>query len=87
MTSLAGGDWQPGLSSGSIHSSMPLPATVPILIALGLAGHVVGLLGHLGFSLPDRLSEAGRMILAAVAVAGVIVFSPGVAKTFIYIQF
>ena len=60
---------------------------MPLLIGLGLVGHIVGLIRDVGVPLPARLPEPMRMLAAAIAVALVVIFSPGVAKTFIYVQF
>jgi alginate O-acetyltransferase complex protein AlgI len=83
--SLAGFDWQPVAASPGL--SVGVPAFVPLLIGVGLVGHVIGLLRDVGVPLPARLPEPVRMLAAAVAVALVVAFSPGVAKTFIYVQF
>jgi hypothetical protein len=52
-----------------------------------MSGHLVGLLRSVGLPIPERPPDPLRMAAAAVAVAAVVAFSPGVAKTFIYIQF
>jgi alginate O-acetyltransferase complex protein AlgI len=80
----AGPESSPGFTA---WGSLGVPLVVPLLIALGLSGHVVGLLRAIGLPIPERPPDPLRMIAAAVAVAGVVVFSHGVAKTFIYIQF
>ncbi len=63
-----------------------VPATVPLLVQLGLAGH--------GWELVrERLPRLAwswdplRAVNAAALLAAVAIFSPGVSKTFIYIQF
>ncbi|MBX3398417.1 MAG: MBOAT family protein [Gemmataceae bacterium] len=63
-----------------------VPATVPLLVLLGLAGH--------GWELVrERLPRFAwswdplRAVNAAACLAAVAIFSPGVSKTFIYIQF
>lgn len=63
-----------------------VPATVPLLVALGLCGHAWGLLRE---HLP-RIAwswDPLRSLNTAVCLAAVAIFSPGVAKTFIYIHF
>jgi alginate O-acetyltransferase complex protein AlgI len=57
-----------------------VPAAVPLLVAAGLAGHVGGVV-------PVRVPGWATMVGAAVAVAAVVVFAPGVGRTFLYIQF
>ena len=82
MRSLLGAAYTP--PSAAPAGISPL---VPVLIALGLAGHVAGVV-RAALGLPDRpWPEALRMTWAAVLVAAVVVFAPGVARTFIYIQF
>jgi hypothetical protein len=89
MRSLTGVDHPAGVSSPGFAAwgALGVPLAVPVLIALGLSGHLVGLLRSVGLPIPERLPDPLRMAAAAVAVAGVVAFSPGVAKTFIYIQF
>jgi D-alanyl-lipoteichoic acid acyltransferase DltB (MBOAT superfamily) len=90
MRSLTGVAYEsnPASSPGfAIWDPIGVPLIVPVLIVLGLSGHTIGLLRSVGLPIPDRSLEPLRMISAAIAVASVIVFSPGVAKTFIYIQF
>ncbi len=78
------GDASPGFA---VWGQLGVPPAVPLLIAFGLSGHVVGLLRNVGVPVPHRLPDPLRMAAAAVAAGLVLVFSPGVAKTFIYIQF
>jgi len=63
------------------------PGLVVLLICLGLLGHVVGLLQECRWLRAARLPEFARSMIAALAIAGVLAFGPGVSKTFIYIQF
>lgn len=83
VQSLLGQSFEP--TCGAAGSGMPLP--VPVLIACGLAGHAVGLLRRAGVPLPLAWPEPVRMAAAAAAFATVIVFAPGVTKTFLYVQF
>jgi alginate O-acetyltransferase complex protein AlgI len=89
MRSLAGVEHAAGSASTGFAAWGPVgvPLAVPILIVLGLGGHVVGLLRNVGVPVPERVPEPIRMAAVAVAVGLVVVFSPGVVKTFIYIQF
>lgn len=90
MRSLAGVDHTAGPESSpgfAAWAPLGVPLAVPVLVALGLSGHLVGLLRSIGLPIPERPPDPLRMAAAAVAVAAVVVFSPGVAKTFIYIQF
>jgi D-alanyl-lipoteichoic acid acyltransferase DltB (MBOAT superfamily) len=85
MDSWAGG-WvlmQSLVGLGGSTAPSVLPPAVPLLVALGLAGHVVGLVRVGDWRLPDGVRTAG----AAAGLAAVVVFAPGVGKTFIYIQF
>ena len=72
---------------GNSWQSTELTASVLLLIILGLAGHLVGgicsALGINSPAMPDWL----RMPFAAVLLAGVLIASPGVTKTFIYVHF
>ncbi len=61
-----------------------VPAVVPLLVLLGLAGHGWELLRE---RLPAWNWEPLRTANAAACLAAVVVFSPGVGKTFLYIQF
>jgi alginate O-acetyltransferase complex protein AlgI len=81
VQSLSGVDYEPG--------SVPEVVTpvVLLLLALGLFDHLVGLLRDMGLPIPRQWPEALRMMVAACAIGLVVVFAPGVAKTFIYIQF
>ena len=81
--SLLGQAFEP--TSVVASAAVPLPALG--LIACGLAGHGVGLLRRAGLPLPAAWPESLRMVAAAAAFATVIVFAPGVAKTFLYVQF
>lgn len=65
---------------------LTVPATVPLLVLLGLAGHGWGWLSERLPRVAFRW-EPVRIANAAACLAAVAVFSPGVAKTFIYIQF
>jgi alginate O-acetyltransferase complex protein AlgI len=89
MDALAGWAWRPGtLSAAGLDDwFVGVPTAVGILLVLGMSGHIVGILKGLGLTALDRPPEALRMAAAAVALAGVVVFSPGVARSFIYIQF
>jgi D-alanyl-lipoteichoic acid acyltransferase DltB (MBOAT superfamily) len=89
MRSLAGVDWQPtsAESAGFMPWVAGAPLAVPVLIGLGLAGHLGGLLRDVGIGWPDRVPEMVRSATAAAAVGLVVTLGPGVIKTFIYIQF
>jgi alginate O-acetyltransferase complex protein AlgI len=90
MRSLAGVDHPagPAASPGFVTwGPIGVPLVVPVLIVLGMSGHLIGLLRSIGLPIPERPPDSLRMAAAAVAVAGAVAFSPGVAKTFIYIQF
>jgi hypothetical protein len=63
-----------------------VPVWVPLLVASGLAGHVLELVRQrlpVTLDLPDGIRAVGY----AAAVALLVTLSPGVGKTFIYIQF
>ena len=77
----------PAESPGFAAWAPAVPATVPLLIAFGMTGHVVGLLRNVDVPISDRWPEPLRMIGAAVAVAAVVVFGAGAVRPFIYIQF
>lgn len=62
-------------------SGWGLPAVVPLLIAVGMSGHLWGLLRE------PRIPMPVQMVAATVAVVLIVTLGPGVAKTFIYIQF
>jgi D-alanyl-lipoteichoic acid acyltransferase DltB (MBOAT superfamily) len=72
-------------SPGFVAWAPAVPATVPLLIALGMSEHVAGLFRDAG--VPVRWPEPLRMLLAAALVAGVLAFGVGTVKPFIYIQF
>lgn len=63
------------------------PGAVVLLIVLGLLGHGIGLLRESRSIRSIEVPEFVRSAIAALAIAGVLVFGPGVSKTFIYIQF
>ncbi len=63
------------------------PGLVVLLIGLGLMGHVLGLIQEWPWFRTVKVLEFVRSALAALAIAGILVFGPGVGKTFIYIQF
>ena len=64
-----------------------VPPGVPFLIGLGLVGHLSALLPRPTWAWGDNLGSAIRGLGYAVLVAGLVCFSPGVGKSFIYIQF
>ncbi len=86
MTSWAGGGAMFAGVLGVSDGTRGVPAVVPLLVLLGLAGHGWELLRE---RLPVLKAEweVVRVANAAVCLAAVVVFSPGVGKTFIYIQF
>lgn len=86
MTSWATGGVLVASVFGFAEGGRGVPAVVPLLVALGLAGHGWHLLGE---RLPVFRAEWEpiRVANAALCLAAVVVFSPGVTKTFIYIQF
>lgn len=70
----------------------PIPPLVPVLIVLGLAGHV----SAIGQALVGRtwavngmvrILDGVRGLAAATAVVLLVVFAPGVGQTFLYMQF
>lgn len=64
-----------------------LPVFVPMLVALGLAGHVA-MLGQIAIgNTVIRIPDLARSFATATAVVLIAAFAPGVGKTFIYIQF
>ena len=67
---------------GSESHTDAVPPLVPVLMSLGLMGHIVGVLRLNRVSVPEPL----RMMWAAVLVVACLVFAPGVVKTFIYIK-
>ena len=81
--SLLGQSFEP--TSVEVATAVPLP--VGVLVACGLAGHAVELLRRAGVPVPAAWPEPVRMFAAAAAFATVIVFAPGVSKTFLYVQF
>ncbi|OWK36360.1 MBOAT family O-acyltransferase [Fimbriiglobus ruber] len=89
--SLTGADWEPLTAAAHPPPFVPwvagAPLLVPVLIALGLAGHVVGLMKEAGVPLPERLPDPIRMAAVAATICAILAFAPGVSKTFIYIQF
>jgi alginate O-acetyltransferase complex protein AlgI len=63
-----------------------VPASIVLLMLLGMTGHLVGLLrtaARIECQCPDWI----RLPFAAFVLVTVMVFSPGVVKTFIYIHF
>ncbi|MGL6074687.1 MAG: MBOAT family O-acyltransferase [Fimbriiglobus sp.] len=78
--SLSGQDYQPA------STTVPFNQVIAILIVLGLTGHIIGLIRDMGVPLPT-IPTWLKMAFAALLLVAVVVFSPGVAKTFIYIQF
>ena len=67
--------------------SVELPTLVPVLVIVGLLGHVGGWFQERGIVARPFLSEPLRMLGAALAIAGVLVLGAGVTQSFIYIQF
>jgi alginate O-acetyltransferase complex protein AlgI len=84
MQALIGESHEP--LTGGVFATVPLP--VYPLVALGLAGHVIDPLARLRprFLTYDWLSAAGGLGYAT-AVVVLVVFGPGVTKSFIYIAF
>jgi alginate O-acetyltransferase complex protein AlgI len=84
-------DWGTGLTImrsliglGIDSGTAGVPVWVPMLVILGLAGHVSELCrGRITFELPEGVRAVGY----AAAVACLVTFTPGVGKAFIYIQF
>ena len=62
------------------------PPLVPMLILLGLFGHVAAVVRS-RVSVRVPYFEWPRVMATVLAIAGVVAFSPGVGKTFLYIQF
>ncbi len=90
MRSLAGFAFEPTLvlpiPAYTPPSGWSIPAAVPLLVIVGMNGHVWGLLKEL-LPVPERIPVPMQMAAAAVAVVLIVTLGPGVAKTFIYIQF
>ena len=89
MESWAGG-WamvRTSVGIGSDAGTHLLPPAVPVLIAVGLAGHVAAVGGVLAGRRAVRVPDVVRGFAAAAAVVLILAFAPGVGKTFIYIQF
>ena len=83
LQSLLGQNFEPT----SVVTSPAVPSLAVAMIACGLAGHGVGLLRRAGLPVPTRWPEIVRMVAGAAGFATVIVFAPGVTKTFLYVQF
>src|SRR5205085_10820488 len=64
-----------------------VPATVPLLIALGMAGHVWALLPDVYVTTPAKWPDPVRLFLAAAMLVATLVFGAGAVRPFIYIQF
>ncbi|WP_149110317.1 MBOAT family O-acyltransferase [Limnoglobus roseus] len=86
MTTWADGGTMLAAICGVTDGVRGVPAVVPLLVLLGMAGHGWELLCE---RLPALKAdwEPLRVANAAVSLAAVVVFSPGVGKTFLYIQF
>ncbi|MCZ2340818.1 MAG: MBOAT family protein [Bacteroidales bacterium] len=76
-----------GWESGLGPTPTPIPPLVPVLIAVGLAGHVAAVGSSLWGRVPVRVPDLARGCAAATAVVLLVVFAPGVGKTFLYMQF
>ncbi len=77
-----------GLDSGSAGGAgADSGVLVAILMALGLAGHAWGLMLNLAGRGGFRFPEGARLFGAACCLAACVVFAPGSARPFIYIQF
>ena len=62
------------------------PPLVPLLIFLGLFGHIATVMrSRVNVRMPNF--EWPQVTATVLAIAGVVAFSPGVSKTFLYIQF
>ena len=62
------------------------PPLVPLLIVLGMFGHIAAVVrSRVKLSVPNF--EWPQVTATVLAIAGVVAFSPGVGKTFLYIQF
>jgi alginate O-acetyltransferase complex protein AlgI len=75
----------PDGSSAGILSGVPI--WVPILIGLGMTGHVAAVLPRLRKSWGDDAGAAARGFGYAALVVLLVCFGPGVGQSFIYIQF
>ena len=78
LKSLAGVDWW--------TTSPAVPVWVPMLVAVVALGHLLGAVRRratAALELPTPL----RVGVYLSTVVGLVVFAPGVSKTFIYIQF
>jgi alginate O-acetyltransferase complex protein AlgI len=64
-----------------------LPVWVPLLIGLGLAGHVSAILPRPRLAWGEEATAAAKGFGYAALVAALLCFGPGVGKSFIYIQF
>ena len=62
------------------------PPLVPLLILLGLFGHIAAIVrSRVNVRVPNF--EWPQVTATVLAIACVVTFSPGVGKTFLYIQF
>ena len=87
MESMLGFSCTPTAPAPASWHEFGVPLVVPLLIVCGLFGHGIGLMQEAGVAISLRVPEPLRMIFAACGIAAVVVLAPGVAKTFIYIQF
>lgn len=86
-------DWNSGLLMlqslvGYTHSidGLGVPAWVPVLVLLGLLGHIISLMQERwtwSLTFPEPVKAMGYALTIAIMVS----LAPGVTKTFIYIQF
>jgi len=76
-----------GQSPAFVPQIAGAPLLVVVLLVFGLLGHVLGLVRECRCFAKIQMPELFRSAVAVLAIAGVLVFSPGVGKTFIYIQF
>jgi len=88
MRSLLGGTWEATSTHTLAATTWGMPLPVPILLALGLAGHLADRLK--ANRVVERLAGSGDWLRGfgyAAAVVMLVTLSPGVGKSFIYIAF
>jgi alginate O-acetyltransferase complex protein AlgI len=79
--------WAPGSAGVNTLSNSTL-LLASLLMLLGVQGHIQALIpARLTDRLGSGILESGRGLVSAAALVGVVLFSPGLAKSFIYIAF
>jgi alginate O-acetyltransferase complex protein AlgI len=82
MPNWAAGEAMGRAALGHSAGGLGVPLWVPMLVGLGLAGHLTTALGW-----RPRWPEGVRVAAVVAAIVAVITLGPGVGQTFIYIQF